>query len=355
MQSPRRPKGWCSRIMGACAPLGLAGVLGAGLNAAAQDPAHDPQPQNGRQPAASLKVTQARVADVVSKFSELTGESVLADAFADEPLVGGIEIGLSDQEFAFRQAVALLQRRSFRIGRVRIARHQRWLAQVRLERLHLPLFPQRYAGSVATRASASRRDALERLPEITLQARERPLGEVLAALERVSGWKVQVAPETRERRITAVFRGITGGEAVAALLEFLNRSGSVSVTVPPGETALEQDWLELQQNGRGTDVAMAMSDALKADVYPLLSDAQRAEILRGGHVSVAVAQLPPRVRAKVRAFAEFRGRQALGLAAAQGLTLRINWTRWAEFRVNVDTDPLLGLDVFLDDGRILGF
>ncbi len=165
MQSFPRLTGWCTRMMGVCTPLGLAGVLGASLNAAAQDSAREAQPQNGRRPAASLKVTQARVTEVVSKFSELTGERVLADAFADEPVTGGIEIGISDPEFAFRQAVALLQRRSFRIGRVRIARHQRWLAQVRLERLHLPLFPQRYAGSVATRASASRRDSLERLPE----------------------------------------------------------------------------------------------------------------------------------------------------------------------------------------------
>ncbi len=97
-------------------------------------------------------------------------------------------------------------------------------------------------------------------------------------------------------------------------------------------------------------MARAMSDELKADVYPLLSDAQRAEILRGGRVSIGVAQLPPRVRAKVRTYAEFCERGTEGL-----LPSRINWARWSEFQARFSTDPLVGVGVTLDDGRLAVF
>jgi len=90
----------------------------------ASNPANG-QPSRGAAP--RLVATQARAGDLAWRFAELTQESVLADAFCDEPSIGKIETGLEDPDVAFTQTLGFLGRRTFKVGRVRVARHPRWL------------------------------------------------------------------------------------------------------------------------------------------------------------------------------------------------------------------------------------
>jgi len=308
----------------------------------------------------TFSIRQARLADAVVALHTTARLNIIADAYIDDLVLGGVSFEGVAADTAARDVASAFGRQVTSSARVLIMRDPQWIRRLSHDAANGRLFPKRWdiaadirltdqsqdgKGTAADGAVAAAYSAGSK--RISIQANERLLGEVVDRVAGATGWKLQLDRAARARRVTLMLREVTGGEVCTAVLEFLNRAAVLTPVQNPEQRQAEAVQVELMTGLAGLK---QMSRDLKGKLLPLLAPAQLASFSRGERVMVRFNELPPLLRNQARTYAEASHSRLQG-----ALPSPLEWNRASEFRLGVDQDPLISIYGFGKDGRVIGF
>lgn len=254
------------------------------------------------------------------------------------------------------EEISEIYRRKFiKSGSVVLLRHNRVLHELAFEavlRKH-PLWNPPYTLDVSSDNSPATGNVISSLL-INIKAVDAPLGKVVDKLNKQKGWRITLSSKLRDRHVNIFLHRCDVKQFTDALAIFLNASQLSSkdgFTIVQQSIKQEKEDEEQSYKQIGDDRYVA-SDALKFQLYDLLSEKQVAQLIRGEIVDIPIQVLPTKLQKEALVYVDLSWK-SIG-ESSPNYTLS---TEHNKFTLELWPVPFNGVTVIglLTNGKEIGF